>query len=104
MTTLRPFGPSVTLTAFASLLTPRRSAARHSWSNAIFLAAMSFQILLRVSMDSLVIGGRVVRLWGPRRATAVPPAASDGTEGVRGRAAQGCLPNRQRDRARGSGN
>ena len=33
MTTLRPFGPSVTLTAWAMTLTPRRSAARASSLN-----------------------------------------------------------------------
>src|SRR5262245_44900923 len=38
--TLRPFGPSVTLTARASLDTPRRIASRASWSNAICLAAI----------------------------------------------------------------
>src|SRR5437867_3697809 len=38
--TLRPLGPSVTLTARASLPTPRRMASRASWSNAICLAAI----------------------------------------------------------------
>ena len=33
MTTLRPFGPSVALTASAMMLTPRSRAARASWSN-----------------------------------------------------------------------
>ena len=40
MTTLRPFGPSVTLTASASWLTPRRSAARACSWKMICLAAM----------------------------------------------------------------
>src|SRR5205085_9245358 len=39
-TTFRPDGPSVTLTARASLETPRRIASRASWSNAILFAAM----------------------------------------------------------------
>ena len=39
-TTFRPEGPSVTLTARASLATPRRMASRASWSKAILLAAM----------------------------------------------------------------
>src|SRR5262249_55706711 len=38
--TLRPLGPSVTLTARASLLTPLRIASRASWSNAICLAGI----------------------------------------------------------------
>src|SRR5688500_12923157 len=41
-TTLRPDGPSVTLTARASFETPRRMLSRASWSNAILLAAMFF--------------------------------------------------------------
>src|ERR1700712_2330603 len=39
-TTLRPFGPSVTLTESASLLTPRSSARRASVLKARVLAAM----------------------------------------------------------------
>src|SRR5207253_5623739 len=38
--TLRPLGPSVTLTARASLAMPRRMASRASWSNAICFAAI----------------------------------------------------------------
>src|SRR5436309_11836299 len=38
--TLRPLGPSVTLTARASLAIPRRIASRASWSNAICFAAI----------------------------------------------------------------
>src|SRR5690242_18857788 len=41
MMTLRPFGPSVTFTAFASLVMPRFMASRASWSNAICLALIS---------------------------------------------------------------
>src|SRR3954468_5000333 len=37
-TTLRPFGPSVTLTASASVFMPRSSARRASSSNAIIFA------------------------------------------------------------------
>jgi len=40
ITTLRPRGPRVTLTARASFLTPSRIASRASWSNASFLAAI----------------------------------------------------------------
>src|SRR5512134_1297769 len=40
MTTLRPFGPRVTLTASASTLTPLRIWARASCPNLISLAAM----------------------------------------------------------------
>src|SRR5262249_30195259 len=40
MITLRPLGPSVTLTARANFETPRRIASRASWSNAICLALM----------------------------------------------------------------
>ena len=35
MTTLRPFGPSVTATASASSWTPRRMASRAGWWNLI---------------------------------------------------------------------
>src|SRR6266545_2149762 len=38
MTTLRPLGPSVTLTASASVLTPLRMASRARWSKRISLA------------------------------------------------------------------
>src|SRR6266568_1526630 len=38
MTTLRPFGPSVTFTASARVLTPLRIASRARWSNRISLA------------------------------------------------------------------
>src|SRR4051794_10105307 len=41
--TLRPLGPRVTLTARASLETPRRIASRASWSNAICLAAIVYR-------------------------------------------------------------
>ncbi len=39
-TTLRPFGPSVTLTALAKVLTPRNIRSRASVSNFISLAAI----------------------------------------------------------------
>src|SRR5512137_316810 len=42
MTTLRPLGPRVTLTAAARVLTPFRMALRPSWSNLISFAAMLF--------------------------------------------------------------
>src|SRR6516225_9461990 len=58
--TLRPLGPSVTLTARASLDTPLRMASRASWSNAICLAAI-------VSPSNSVDGsGRVGWAGGPR--------------------------------------
>src|ERR1700753_1052944 len=40
MTTLRPFGPSVTLTAFASISTPRNILSRASVENLTSLAAI----------------------------------------------------------------
>ena len=41
MTTLRPFGPSVTATASARSWTPRRMASRAGWWNVISLAGMA---------------------------------------------------------------
>src|SRR5256885_3682230 len=46
MTTLRPRGPSVTLTALASVLRPCAICARALVSNRISLAAMRFSLLL----------------------------------------------------------
>src|SRR5256885_14542877 len=45
-TTLRPFGPSVTLTASASLLTPRRTRWRASSPYRIIFAAIVLLLLL----------------------------------------------------------
>ena len=41
MTTLRPFGPSVTATASARVWTPRRMASRAPWWKMISLAGMA---------------------------------------------------------------
>src|SRR6516165_4696833 len=41
-TTLRPLGPSVTITASARTLTPRRIFSRASWAKRTVLAAMVF--------------------------------------------------------------
>src|SRR5438270_8080144 len=49
MMTFRPLGPRVTLTARASLATPRRMASRASWSNAICLAL--------IGKEPLCVGG-----------------------------------------------
>src|SRR3990172_4307382 len=46
MTTVRPFGPSVTFTASASVFTPLRIASRARWSKMISLAAMCSPQLL----------------------------------------------------------
>src|ERR1051325_2943194 len=54
--TLRPLGPSVTLTARASLPMPRRIASRASWSNAICLAAILPPLTITGSSWSLVCG------------------------------------------------
>src|SRR5688572_24666932 len=54
MMTLRPFGPSVTFTARASLLMPRRMASRASWSNAICLADIGTSVK---SVECLVFRG-----------------------------------------------
>jgi hypothetical protein len=45
ITTLRPFGPSVTLTAFASVSTPRSIFSRASDENFTSLAAMALMLL-----------------------------------------------------------
>src|SRR5262249_30351929 len=55
MTTLRPRGPSVTLTASASAFTPRRISARALSSNRISLAAMSFYPSLLDDAEDLVL-------------------------------------------------
>src|SRR5882724_12622253 len=49
--TLRPLGPSVALTAFASFSTPRSNACRAFSSNCICLAAIEF-FLLRLTDDA----------------------------------------------------
>src|SRR5512135_423217 len=46
MTTLRPLGPRVTLTASARTFTPRRIASRATWSKMICLAAMFVSLLV----------------------------------------------------------
>src|SRR6266568_2022391 len=49
MTTLRPFGPSVTLTTSASVLTPLRMTSRAFWSNRISLEAISLFLTVKGS-------------------------------------------------------
>src|SRR5499427_7875205 len=51
MTTLRPFGPSVTLTASASLLTPCRMRCRASSPYEIVFAAIVFLLLRKLLLD-----------------------------------------------------
>jgi hypothetical protein len=53
MTTLRPFGPSVTLTTSASVLTPFRMASRARWSKMMSLAAMCAPQRNRVELLAL---------------------------------------------------
>src|SRR6185437_16030885 len=55
-TTLRPFGPSVTLTALARMSTPRSIFSRASEENLTSLAAICFQSL-RIGWMMLVSGG-----------------------------------------------
>src|SRR3954454_123889 len=66
-TTLRPLGPSVTLTESASLLTPRSRARRASMSNARVLAAMSSFRVLHCRRRGLAGGIYVVRPGRRRR-------------------------------------
>src|SRR5215469_14311634 len=63
MTTLRPLGPSVTLTASASLSTPRSSARRASSSKSRLLA---MQHLGWLSVDDLFLLGGGLRGVVPR--------------------------------------
>src|SRR5262245_33399997 len=60
ITTLRPRGPSVTRTAFASVLTPTRSFARASWSKRISLAAMDRFLLLADAEDVVLADDEVL--------------------------------------------
>src|SRR2546428_13450975 len=57
MTTFRPFGPSVTLTACDIVLMPRKSAARASSLNSNCLGMTTFLSSVRVMVD----GGRAAR-------------------------------------------
>src|SRR5213593_3507173 len=57
MTTFRPFGPSVTLTACDIVLMPRKSAARASSLNSSCLGMTTFLSSVRVMVD----GGRAAR-------------------------------------------
>src|SRR2546427_7727902 len=64
MTTFRPFGPSVALTASAMMLTPRRSAARASWSNkscfAMRRSSLCPQSVVGMSLERRDTGGSLV--------------------------------------------
>src|SRR3954453_2084424 len=75
MTTLRPFGPSVTLTALASASTPRSSDLRAESLNSSFLA-MVF-LLARDGMVEGGSGGRGGTPGSPRR------GAPGGGHGIR---------------------
>src|SRR5512143_2980493 len=55
MTTLRPRGPSVTFTASARMLTPRRISARAPSSKWISLAAMFVRSVLLDHAEDLVL-------------------------------------------------
>src|SRR4051794_13442536 len=64
MTTLRPFGPSVTLTALASALTPRSSDLRAESSNSSCLA----MVFLWLGLLGLLCWGETRRTPGrPQR-------------------------------------
>src|SRR2546425_9179470 len=54
MTTLRPRGPSVTLTALARLFSPAAICARALVSNRISLAAIRFSLLLDYGEDVIL--------------------------------------------------
>ena len=58
MTTLRPFGPSVTLTALLSSSTPRSMRSRASVANLISLADI---VVVQFGLEILVNGDRPVR-------------------------------------------
>src|SRR5204863_2132851 len=65
MTTLRPLGPSVTLTALASVLSPCAIDARATWLKTISLAAIgcllfSFSLLLDDGEDVFLAQNEVV--------------------------------------------
>src|ERR1700712_1985197 len=67
ITTLRPRGPSVTLTESASLLTPRSRARRASVLNARFLAAMSSFRTTALPGGALLVEQGRAGPSGPRR-------------------------------------
>src|SRR4051794_11049441 len=82
MTTLRPRGPSVTLTASASVLTPARMRARALSSKIMSLAPM-FSPFVRST--PLPLGGATVRVRAPsnvRRRTHPHPDPLPRGEGI----------------------
>src|SRR5262245_12264450 len=63
ITTLRPFGPSVTLTALARISTPRSRRSRASWENLTSLAAIGVRrerpfLQLQVEHQRVLEAGR----------------------------------------------
>src|SRR5271163_3028149 len=56
--TLRPFGPSVTLTALLRISTPRNILSRASLENLTSLADMAFNS--RVDCEKLCVSGRLL--------------------------------------------
>src|SRR5438128_356313 len=76
-TTLRPFGPSVTLTVSASLFTPASRARRaSSWNFNTFGMVASAHLLTMARTSRLV---RINRS-SPSTVTSVPPSAEAGGE------------------------
>src|SRR5437016_722112 len=73
ITTLRPLGPSVTFTALARVLTPRRIACRDSSPCTIFFAAISMspQALSRINREEFVASNcrpLAIGLWPFKKA------------------------------------
>src|SRR3546814_6561614 len=59
ITTLRPLGPSVTFTAFASVSTPRSMRSRASDANFTSLAAISFSFSMSFQLVDDTASGRL---------------------------------------------
>ena len=58
--TLRPFGPSVTLTALLRMSTPRSMRSRASVENLTSLADMNFQFLIANEVETDAASGRLL--------------------------------------------
>src|SRR5213078_4864340 len=76
-TTLRPFGPRVTLTALARMSTPRSMRSRASTENLTSLAAMTGELLKLETWLSAIAGSAKCRR--PRRSPRVLPGRPYGS-------------------------
>src|SRR5262249_7308726 len=81
-TTLRPRGPSVTVTASARMLTPRRIFSRTSWLNFTSLAAISCVLLALDHTEDVLLAHDAVLLAVELDVGARVPPHQDGVAAV----------------------